>query len=203
MRIHTPPEYIDPVLRWYQRSQVDYTEHYIRLYIAYNTWYREVTGTSNDRVALSQLKKRTVIWNDYVNDLTMRSLRIYMEKLVDLTQHEPLGANSYWSGSIEGVSDWRSLIEYWYQIRCLLVHGVAVKPRYVWLAYETLDSFMGEIINRVQINLKEHLEQTERVANYQKDDSSQNKKFQQLRDKLYRKYVTSPDIWQVDMKRVF
>lgn len=202
MNLHNPPEYIDPILRCYQRSQIDYIEHYIRLYIAYNAWYREVTGTSNDREALAKLKKRTVLWNDYANGRTMRALSVYMEKLVDLTQHEPLGKTIYWSGSIESVSDWRALIEYWYQIRCLLVHGVNVKPRFVWLAYETLDIFMNEIIDRVQQTIKAHIEQVGNVSTAHRTSDSRNIAFQQLRDKLYKKYVTSPDIWQVDMERV-
>lgn len=202
LSFHNPPEYIDPILRCYQRSQIDYVEHYIRLYIAYNAWYREVTGTSNDREALSKLKKRTVLWNDYANNRTMRALRIYMEKLVDLTLHEPLGVTIHWSGSIENATDWRALIEYWYQIRCLLVHGVRVKPRYVWLAYETLDIFMNEIIERVQKTINDHIEQASNSNSIERSGNSQNVTFQQLRDKLYRKYVTSPDIWQVDMKRV-
>lgn len=174
------------------------------MYITYNAWYKEVAGTTNDRQALDVLKKRYIIWDDYRSGKTMRSLRIYMEKLSEYSQREPFSPKTlYWSGSIEHVNDWRSLIELWYQVRCRLVHGSAVPPKYVWLAYETLDIFMGEI--------------TLRMSNYFKKGDSENRhelhllstqetprpeRFRILQDKLYQKYIASSDLWQVDMQRV-
>ena len=106
--IHAPPSHAEPIYRWYKRAQIDYTEYYIRLYIAYNTWYREVTASTNDRQALAMLKKRVIIWEDYRNDRAMRALKVYMERLVDLTQKEPLAKTLHWSGVIHDSYDWRS-----------------------------------------------------------------------------------------------
>ncbi len=201
--IHVPPDNIKHIYAWYKKAQLDYTEQYVRMYIAYNAWYREVTMTTNDRRALSILKKRFVIWDDYCNDKTMKSLKLYMERLVELTQREPLAHSTYWSGSIESTMDWRSLIEYWYQIRCLIVHGTYVSPRYVWLAYESLDIFMGEIIDRMQhcFNQKD-LERMKELSSLADANPERSDRFRRLQHKLYQKYIASPDIWQVDMQRV-
>jgi hypothetical protein len=193
-----------PVFSWYKKAQIDYAEHFIRMYISYNAWYREVTNTSNDRQALDILKKRFIIWDDYKNGKTMRTLRIYMEQLAELTQREPLQSKTlYWSGSIEHAGDWRSLIEFWYQVRCRLVHGGKVGRRYVWLAYETLDVFMGEIVERMQkCFTPADLQKMKELNTISLLSGPRNERFRQLQDKLYQKYVTSPNIWQVDMKRV-
>lgn len=202
--IHTSPLEAKPIFAWYKKAQVDYTEQYIKMYIAYNAWYQEVTGTTNDRQALDSLKKRFVIWDDYIQGKTMKSLRLYMERLTELTQREPFSSKTlYWSGSIENPADWRSLIEFWYQVRCRLVHGTEVKPRYVWLAYESLDIFMGEIVERMQrcftLDDRKAIKELHSLAEI---DSSRTERFRQLQNKLYQKYVASPDLWQVDMKRV-
>jgi len=199
---HLPPDGIKNIYEWYKKAQIDYTEQYIRMYITYNAWYREVTMTTNDRQALSVLKKRFVIWDDYINGRTMKILKLYVERLAELTQRDPLVSSRYWSGSIESWKDWRSLIEYWYQIRCLLVHGVYVKPRYVWLAYESLDVFMGEIIDRMQQCFDEKdLVRMKELTSLAEADPDRSERFQQLQHKLYQKYIASPDIWQVDMQR--
>ena len=201
---HASPFEAKPIFSWYKKAQVDYSEYYIRMYISYNAWYREVTGTTNDRQALSSLKKRFVIWDDYSEGKTMRPLRIYMERLVELTQREPFMTQTiYWSGSIETATDWRSLIEFWYQVRCKLVHGSPVGPRYVWLAYETLDIFMAEIIDRMQkCFTADDLQKMNELNTLSRGEASRGERFRQLQDTLYQKYIASPDIWQVDMKRV-
>ncbi len=193
---HAPPSHAEPIYRWYKRAQVDYVEHYIRLYIAYNAWYREVTGTLNDREALAQLKKRTIIWDDYKRGVSLKPLKIYMARLVDLTQAEPLGKTQHWSGVVQSPHDWRSLIEYWYQVRCLLVHGTPVNSKYVWLAYETLDAFMGEIVDRMYKALEVHT-QTTSIGH---TSALKSVNLSQLQRKLQAQYLTSPNIWQVDMQ---
>ena len=202
--IHGAPQQAKPVFSWYKKAQVDYVDHYIKMYVAYNAWYQEVTGTTNDRQALGILKKRFVIWSDYKAGRTMKPMSVYMERLAELTQREPLcSKTAYWSGSIESSSDWHSLIEYWYQVRCRLVHGADVKPRYVWLAYETLDIFMGEIIDRMQkCFTAEDLKQMKELHSLASQNPERSERFRELQNKLYQKYVASPDIWQVDMKRV-
>lgn len=141
---------ISPLFQWYSRAQPDYDELYVRMYIAYNAWYREATGTLNDRQALTLLKKRWVIWDEYRSNITLPSLRPCMERIVELSQREPFTPSAYWSGVVESPYDWRSLIEYWYQVRCLVVHGMPVKPSHVQLAYESLMIYMTEIINRMK-----------------------------------------------------
>ena len=137
--------------KWYESSRIEYVLYFLKLYIAYNAWYQEVTHTSNDRQALTLLKKRFVIWEHYSQGKTMKLLKSYMNMLADLTQKEPLiHHGSYWDGEITNNTDWRSLIEYWYQVRCLIVHGAEVPEKYVWLAYETLTIFMNEIIDRMK-----------------------------------------------------
>lgn len=202
--MHASPLEAKSVVSWYKRAQVDYVQQFIWMYIAYNTWYREVTGTTNDRQALNDLKKRFIIWDDYAKGRTMKPLRAYMERLAELTQREPfISKTTYWSGSIESPTDWRSLIEFWYQVRCKLVHGTEVNPRYVWLAHETLDIFMGEIIARIQQCFSaEDMKKLKDLNAHIAQNGSRDDRFRQLQEKLYQKYIASPDIWQVDMKRV-
>lgn len=202
--IHSSPSEAKPIIKWYKKAQVDYTDYFIKMYVAYNAWYREIALTTNDREALAVVKKRYIIWDDYARGKTMRGLSIYMERLYDLTQREPFMSKTvYWTGSLESSTDWRSLIEFWYQVRCRLVHGIDVKSRYVWLAYETLNIFMDEILVRMNSCLKKHeLESLKKQETPIKCTSSENERFQRLQNKLYRKYVFSADIWQVDMQRV-
>ncbi|HWT39801.1 MAG TPA: hypothetical protein VN081_00795 [Dongiaceae bacterium] len=194
----------EKVCEWYEKSMINYSKQYMMLYTAYNTWYREALSTTNDRQALSLLKKRFVIWDDYCNGRTLIQLKAYMEKLVDLTQKEPLHhSGRYWNGEIENVHDWQSLIEYWYQVRCLVVHGGEVKDSYVWLAYETLDLFMQEIIHRAGAYLKAYdVESLKKAASDFDFLDGHSERAQKLQQKLFLKYIALPDIWQVDMQRV-
>ena len=90
MRAHTPPDDIRHIYKWYRKAQVDYTELFIRVYISYNAWYRQITGTSNDREAISSLKKRFVIWDDYCQGRTLVRMQIYVDRLSKLTLEQPL-----------------------------------------------------------------------------------------------------------------
>lgn len=135
----------------YTKARIDYAGYFLSAYIAYNAWYYQVTGTTNDRQALTILKRRYVLWSDYCNGTAMRGLLPYMQQLSELTQREPFeSAVSHWNGEVTHSTDWRSLIEYWYQVRCALVHGTEVGEAYIWLAYHTLDIFMEEIIQRMR-----------------------------------------------------
>lgn len=201
--LHRPPTAMKQVLRWYKKAQVDYVAQYLHLYVAYNTWYGEVTGTNNNREAINALKKRHVIWAEYQEGEVMQALRLYLEKLVDLTQKQPLRTSLVgWSGEIDTVNDWRSLIEFWYQVRCIVVHGGEVSTQYVWLAYETLDIFMAEIVDRVHA-LLEHYNPSEirQLSKEVQQEDRRLERFSELQNKLYQKYVASPDIWNVDMQR--
>ncbi|MFZ1249851.1 MAG: hypothetical protein WAR37_00140 [Candidatus Microsaccharimonas sp.] len=199
---HTPLDSAARVYSWYTKAQVDYTEHYFRLYIAYNAWYRQVTGTTNDREAIGQLKKRFIIWDDYTKGKTLNTLKLYCERISTFTTLNPLPGHMYWSGKLDGAYDWRNLIEYWYQVRCMLVHGSEVHPKHVWLAYETLDAFMSEIITRMRSCFTESdMERLKEVTNLASTEYGKTERFKVLQKRLHQKYIASPDIWQVDMQR--
>lgn len=145
------PRKLQYIEQWYVRAQVDYAQQYILLYSAYNAWYREVTGEVGDRNALNKLKKRVIIWDEYARGVAMPELRLIMRGIVDVTHREPLkvARTARWSGEVQNADDWRGLIEYWYRVRCLVVHGDVVGERYVYLAYESLCIFLGEVITRM------------------------------------------------------
>lgn len=194
---------IKGVYDWYKAAQIDYTKQYIALYISYNAWYRQVSGTLNDRQAISSLKKRYIIWDDYMNGKAMRVMRPYMERLSELTQREPLMSETvYWTGSVDSPNDWRSLIEYWYQVRCRVMHGAYVSPKFVWLAYETLDAFMSEVVERMEKCLTiAGSRTTYGLGSLADGNSHRSERFRRIQSNLYTKYVASPDVWQVDMRR--
>ena len=200
---HNPPDDIRHIYKWYRKAQVDYTELFIKIYIAYNAWYRQISGTTNDREAISLLKKRFIIWDDYCQGKTMSRMSIYVERLSKLTNEQPLAVNNVWNGRVVDNKDWHGLIEFWYQVRCAIMHGSEVPPKHVWLAYETLEVFMGEIVERMQACFTDkdfqRLEEVTVLANAQPTKQS---RFHQIQRKLQMKYIESPDIWQVDMQRV-
>ena len=202
-RIHTPPDDVRHIYKWYKKAQVDYTELYVRIYIAYNAWYRQVTGSTNDREAISTLKKRFIIWDDYCSGKTMPQLRMYVERLSKLTIETPIACNTLWNGIVESADDWRGLIEFWYRVRCNVVHGSEVPPKYVWLAYETLELFMSEIVERMQACFTDNdFKRLEELTTLVQTEKGKDDRFRRLQQKLQAKYIDSPDIWQVDMQRV-
>jgi hypothetical protein len=201
--VHMPPDDIKHIYRWYKKAQVDYVEHYIRLYISYNAWYRNVTGTVNDREAISVLKKRFIMWDDYCKGKTLKDMRLYVERLAALTNERPLVNNSVWNGVVRDADDWKSMIEFWYQVRCFLVHGSDIPQKYVWLAYGTLELFMREIVQRMQSCFTDKdLRRLEELSLIAANSADKDKRLLLLRRKLQAKYIESPDIWQVDMQRV-
>lgn len=134
---------------WYQRAQIDYVHYYMSLYASFNSWYRSTTGKSNDREALNILRKGIDLWDEYCKGLAMQSMSQPMRLLVECTQREPISYTTpHWLGEVENTKDWTSLLEFWYRVRCLVMHGAEIRSVYVYLAYETLNIFMGEIITR-------------------------------------------------------
>jgi len=174
------------VMRWVERAQVDYYDLYIRLYIAYNAWYRRVTGMKTDREAMIKLKKRFVIWDDYCHGRALHELTPIAARILD----DPY--------------DWRGLITYWYAVRCDVIHGVSsiqyeqYKKRIV-LAYLSLNTFMLEVTGRMARSFTDadHNRLRELDALVAIDET-----FRKARDDLYQKYIESPDLWNVDMERV-
>jgi len=201
--LHEPIDGIATILQWVDKAQIDYVDCYLRIYIAYNAWYRRATGTANDRQAIDTLKKRYIIWDDYRLGYAMVHMRPLLQRLVELTQRDPLSShNTYWNGEVQAIDDWRSLIEYWYQVRCLLVHGDTVPEVHVMMAYETLNVFMYEIVVRMKSCLRAvKTDNIRELAKQRQHELQGSDKFIQLQQKLYQKYVAMPDIWQVDMQR--
>lgn len=139
------------MISWYERAQVDYVNKYMALYASFNAWYRDQTGTQNDRQALNHLRRGNTLWTEYCEGITLHGMVHYMRMLVEYTQREPLSyATPHWRGEVADTRDWVSLIEYWYRVRCLVMHGAVIQAPYVYLAYETLNIFMTEIIHRSQ-----------------------------------------------------
>lgn len=192
----------EKVCELYEKSMIDYEQRFTLLYAAYNAWYRRVTVTTNDRKAITLLKVRVGIWEDYRIGNSMTPLKAYMKRLVDVTQKQPLkNETNHWNGEIQNVDDWQSLIEYWYQVRCKIVHGVGLDAVYTWLAYETLDIFMQEIIRRARDCIKEFdLEKLRNAASQFEFNQTDSEKLKALHQKMVIKYSTMPDIWQVDMQ---
>lgn len=174
------------VYSWYDRAQVDYSDQYMRLYVAFNAWYRKATGSSFDREGLVRLKKRFVIWDDYLNDSVMVGLK---------PLHKEILGND---------TDWQGLIDYWYSVRCQLFHGsLGPDDHTVRLAYESLNIFMGEIVARMRraFTDEDHRRLRELEALLEKG----HPKMKYLEDsqlELHRKYLNAPHMWNVDMIRV-
>lgn len=203
LRTYQPPASPQHIYNWYAHAQINYADLYMRLYIAYNAWYRTVTAVSNDREALTKLKKRFVIWDDFIHGATLSTMKVYVEKIVQYTSVYPLPANPYWKGALGSVDDWRGLIEYWYQVRCAVVHGVDISRKHVRLAYETLEQFMHEITYRMKRCFTEaDRERLNEIANLALTNYAHTKQFKEAKRNLHEKYIASPDIWQVDMQRV-
>ncbi len=190
------------VIQWYDRAQIDYNDLYVRLYISYNAWFRQVTRTSFDREAISRLKKRFVIWDDYINGLILQDLEPIAEQVVILTHQQPLDAGTRWNGVVENSYDWRGLIHFWYQVRCDLFHGSNgpaqdISMQRVRLAYESLRLYMQEITMRMKGCFTE--EDYDRLLEVQR--ATVGMPDSETRTNLYQKFINSPDIWNVDMIR--
>lgn len=133
---------------WYDRAQIDYVHYYMSLYAAFNAWYG-ANGNTNDRQAINMLRRGIALWDEYCRGTSMRPLVPYMVQLVECTQREPLSyASPHWRGVVQNSKDWVSLLEYWYRVRCLVMHGAEIRAQYVYLAYQTLNIFMSEVIRR-------------------------------------------------------
>lgn len=193
------------IIAWFDAGQIDYCGLYLKLYASFNAWYRQVSGLSLDRHALTVVRGRFVIWNDYYNGLTMQPLKPVFNEIVQLTRRNPLYVpGGHWSGVVESNNDWPSLIEFWYQVRCNLSHGVSPVPKSasdkrVVCAYESLNIFMAEIVSRM--NQCFSAQDEKRLAELDILIESPNSSASILKEHtlLQEKYINSKDIWQVDM----
>jgi hypothetical protein len=80
-----------------------------------------------------------------------------MRKIMALSLFRPLQSRGSWNGAVTSLEDWEGMIQFWYSVRCSLIHANdetqnAWYPMYVQLAYESLNIFMTEIVLRLQAN---------------------------------------------------
>ncbi len=141
------------IVQWYNRAQIDYANTYMALYASFNAWYRVYTQASNDREAINRLREHAGLWELFSQSPAAYQMVQRMIQLVECTQREPISyATPHWRGVVAHKQDWIGLVEYWYRVRCLVMHGAEVKPTYIYLAYETLNIFMGEVIQSLNGN---------------------------------------------------
>lgn len=147
------------VVHLFAGASIDYGSYYMRLFSAYNVWFRWVTGESTDALGLRAMQRRRQLWDDCFNGDCLEGLVPLMRKLAVLTQHRPLEYSSgRWAGYLSDPYDWTGLIELWYALRCDLVHGsVALRsthyPVVLRLGYETLSIFMTEVLKRAALTV--------------------------------------------------
>lgn len=139
---------MDDISRWYDRARIDYEPLYIALYVSYSVWYGAVLGAASDRRALELLKGRSIIWEECLAGFCMPKIRELMKYAYEQMQLHPLSPRSTLSGQLRSPTDWPSMIEFWYAVRCSLVHGVGVPSALTRLAYDSLYIFMGEVLFR-------------------------------------------------------
>ncbi len=197
------------IYQWFEASHIDYADLYMKLYVAYNAWYRQVTGAMNDREAIRQLKNRFVIWRGYLEGSVLEELRPFHEMIVEVTSEMPLASSSSWSGTVKDTKDWQGLISFWYRVRCELFHGSlsefsSTHRVYIRLAYRSLSIFMEEIVYRMRQSFSDQdeqrlqeLELLSRVTDEQ--ESSKHEKYRLERERLYAKYISAPSLWAVDL----
>lgn len=196
------------ILKWFERAQIDYSDLYMRQYIAYNAWFRKVTGKSEDHDAIKQLLKRFIIWDDYIEGRTLISLGLVVEKIADFTRVRPVRpVGSVWNGVVKHRHDWKGLIYFWYQTRCYLFHGLTIPgdgydDTQIKLAYESLTLFMTEIIKRMRYCFDDRdfarFLEVRRLIDH---DEGATTGLRHIEARLQQKFILSPDIWNVDMER--
>jgi len=145
----------------YQESQINYVQRYLVLFSAYNLWFRVTTGQTVDALAIRSLKRREDIWVAGEIGETLPQLRSLMIKLYVLTNHRPVYDDGRsWKGYLQDQYDWKGLIDFWYAVRCDLIHASSIRqrsyyPLLVKLAYDSLHIFMTEIVRRVRLCVNE------------------------------------------------
>ncbi len=188
------------ITTWYERAQLDYCDLYMRLFVAYNAWFRHVTAQQHDRAGINALKKRFVIWDDYRCGRSMEQLREKMAPIIVMTHRDhSLGI------VVKDEDDWQNLIEFWYQVRCHLFHGSSLfseSQQLTWakLAYESLNIFMAEVVDRMKRSFtNEDYVRLQEVQSLLRQEGSDTERLIKLHESLQSKFVRSPDLWNVDM----
>jgi hypothetical protein len=191
------------ITTWFERAQLDYCDLYMRLFVAYNAWFRHVTAQPNDRASINALKKRFVIWDDYQRGRSMQQLRLKLDPIITMTNRDhSLGV------VVRNDEDWQNLIEFWYQVRCHLFHGSSLfseSQQLTWakLAYESLNIFMAEVVDRMKRSFtNEDYIRLQEVQTLLRSEGSDTERLIKLHESLQSKFVRSPDLWNVDMVHV-
>jgi hypothetical protein len=145
------------IMRTFTQAQINYAEKYIVLFSAYNAWYRHVTGESVDARALELLKYRDALWIEYKKGECLERLRPLVRKLVILTAIRPVAPRGNWCGSISDANDYEGMMQFWYTVRCAIVHSneemqSALYSTYISLAYDSLNIYMTEVVLRLHHN---------------------------------------------------
>ena len=195
--------------KWFERAQIDYSDLFMKVYIAYNVWFRKVTGSSEDREAIKLVMQRFVIWDDYLHGRTMVDLMPIIERISLLTWQHPIkSVGNIWNGIVKDKQDWKGLIFFWYQIRCELFHGLTLPGRVtqdiqIRLAYESLNIFMTEILRRMRFCFSDaDVKQLTEVKMLLESENGPVDSLRALESRLHQKFIHSPDLWNVDMERV-
>jgi hypothetical protein len=194
------------IYNWFDRSHIEYRDLYMRLYIAYNAWYRKTTGKDSDFEAMRALRTRFILWDEYVEGRSLVDLREIMIHIVVMTRNKPIRCESgYWDGIVKDSDDWKGLIHFWYEVRCGLFHGSLYAARHTQetkLAYESLYIFMSEIVKRMKATF--HNGDLLRLGELQilaESNDDMRQKYVQEQRKLRQKYIASGSLWNVDMMR--
>lgn len=196
------------ITKWYERARIDYSDLYVKQYIAYNAWFRKVTNCDVDHEAIKQVCRRFVIWDDYLHGRTLTMLGPVIEQIAQLTLKYPVRPmGPIWNGVVKDSCDWHGLIYFWYQTRCDLFHGLTM-PGYthqdlqVQLAYESLSIFMAEIIKRMRYCFTDtDFARLNEVRILLQSENGAASELKEIEISLHQKFIHSPDIWNVDMER--
>ena len=197
------------ICTWYERARIDYSDLYVKQYIAYNAWFRKVTHCDEDYAAIQLVMKRFVIWDDYIHGRTLTPLEPIVERIALLTRRRPLAnPGNGWDGIVKNPVDWRGLIYFWYRTRCDLFHGQMMPGQQFYdeqikLAYESLSVFMAEILHRMRYCFSDaDVTRLHEVRALIDSTAGPLAELRVIEDRLCQKFIGSTDIWNVDMERV-
>ena len=190
------------IQKWHDRAKIDYSDLFVKEYIAYNAWFRKVTDCDSDHEAIRRVMNRFVIWDDYIHGRTLADLRPIVESIAAFTLRHRRSA------LVKDCFDWKNLISFWYETRCGLFHGLtmpgkAIHDAQIKLAYESLAIFMNEIIRRMRHCFDDSdFKRLTEVKVLQHSDLGADEALNRIETRLHLKFIHSPDLWNVDMERV-
>ena len=196
------------IIKWFERAQIDYSDLFVKEYIAYNAWFRKVTNCQVDHEAIKEVSRRFVIWDDYLHGRTLTTLGALVDEIAVLTFKRPVRPmGTAWNGVVKDKHDWRGLIYFWYQTRCDLFHGLTLPgninhDKQIRLAYESLNIFMTEIVRRMRYCFTDtDFARLTEVRTLLRSEHGPTMELKAIETQLHQKFIHSPDLWNVDMVR--